>query len=290
MEATQDTVSSALGEILGIEQDRVRSEAEAQRRAEELERRERAEADRLRQEETERREREGELLQAEVVRREREQVERREQERRLAELRVRRETDAQAHLAEEELRLRHERELAAVEAGRRRVPAWVWVVSAVFAAAGVVVAVLWVQASAAADEALAAAGDRHERDRAAWQGERQGLVGEVRELRSSAATLTATVREDERRLAELEPQVAKAAADRLRVGELELAKGKLEQRVADLEALLALPCVGSHRPTDVRPPPPPPPPPQVVTQCVNTGTPLEECFSCPGDRRCRPVT
>ncbi|MBI5500731.1 MAG: hypothetical protein HY907_10855 [Deltaproteobacteria bacterium] len=288
----QDTVSSALGEILGIEQDRVRAETEARRRAEEAERRELEEAELRRVEEVARRAREEARLRVEGERAEREQAERREHERRLAELRVRRETEARAQLAEEELRLRHERELAAVAAARGRAPAWAWVVMAVLLVAGAAVGVLSWRAGVAADEVLAAAAARHEGDRASWQGERQRLVAEMRELRGNAAALAATVREDQRTIEGLEGKAAQAAADHVRVGALETENGGLARRVAELESQLVAATAAACRPAGERhpPPPPPPPPPRTEIQCVNAGTPLEECFPCPGERRCRPRT
>jgi hypothetical protein len=283
-ELPRDSVSTALGEILGIEQDRLRAEADERVRSEEQQRRRREEQGRLRAAEERLRADEEARRRADEERREREEVERLEHQRRLEELRQRQEAEGRVRLAEEELRLRHERELAVLEAARRRIPAWTWVVMATLLTAGggasIAAYVNYVQA----EEELAAASQRHERDRLAWESTRQELRRELRASEEARKELQQDVRDTERRVAELAPLVERSRLDGERIRQLAAENVRLQQRLEEIQQAQPPP----NRPPD-RPPHQPPtgisqPPPRL--RCVNVGTPLEECFTCPGDDRC----
>jgi len=278
-EATQNSVESALGEILDAEQDRLRSEAE-ERRLQEEGRRRRREDERLRRmEEEARTAAEDARRLREEEQREQEDRERRDHERRLAEIRVRQEAEGKARLAEEELRLKHERDLAALEAARRRVPTWFWLTIAglvVLAAAAGTVPYL---AYRDADAALAAEREARREDRTASEqrlqevrrlqvasdAERRQLLTDVRNGQQRVDALQARLDETEPRIAALEQEN--------------------ESLKVQIKQLLEQPGNRPGRPP-IRPPPAPTAPVLTHRECVNVGTPLEQCFDCPGDPQC----
>ena len=282
-EASRDSVSSALGEILGIERERVRTEADERVRTAEEERRRSEEQGRLRAAEERRRADEDARRRAAEERREREEAERLEQQRHLEELRLRHEAEGKVRLAEEELRLRHERELAVLEAARRRIPAWTWVVMATLLTAGSGASIAAYVNYVEAEEELAAASQQHERDRLAWESNRQELRRELRASEAAQQALQKDLRDTAARVAALEPLVERSHDDGERIAQLAAENGRLQQRIIELEK--AVPP--TTRPP-IRPPPvvslPPDPPPRL--RCVNVGTPMEVCYTCPGDPHC----
>jgi hypothetical protein len=87
----------------------------------------------------------------------------------------------------------------------------------------------------------------------------------------------------------MQPAVNELPRDRARIAELETENATLRRTIADLQnAAGADPSVS--RPNVRHPTHPsvstPPPPVATHRTCINEGTPLEECFLCPGDRRC----
>jgi hypothetical protein len=212
---------------------------------------------------------------------EREEVERREHERRLAEIRVRQETEGRARLAEEELRLKHERELAVLEASRRRTPTWVWVTITglvLLAAAGTVPYLAYRNA----DAALAAEQAARRDDRAASEQRLQGLRQSQAATDAERRQLQTDVRDANQRIVALQDRLDRAEPVLARVPALEDENRALKIRVEELNA-----TCGKRPP---RPPTPTPPtdtaPPAIHRECVNVGTPLEVCFDCPGDPQC----
>jgi hypothetical protein len=279
----QDSVQTALGEILGIEKDRLQTEADRRRQEDEEERR-RCEAEaRARLAEEERRNAEEDRRRQEEERRREQEEAERVHRHQLDELRVRQETEARARLAEEELRLLHERELTRIEAARRRVPAWVWAAIGALVAAGVVAAVVPYLEYREASDALAASQATLAREKTSWNEQLKARTAELRGAERERDAAVAQARDAQRTIDELRRLV-----DGLRVA-AERIPG-LEARIADLEHKLATaaasgrPGPNGHGP---RPPVTRPPSGSTTTQCVNQGTPLEECFTCPRDSRCR---
>jgi len=284
VEATQNSVETALGEILDAEQDRVRSEEEDRRLQEEARRR-RWEEERLRRmeeqacvvaEEARRR--------LEEERREQEQLERREHERHLAEIRVRQELEGKTRLAEEELRLKYERDIAVLEAARRRTPTWVWVTIAGLVLLAGAAGTLPYLAYQDADAALAAERAARREDRAASEQRLQGLRRSQAKSDAERQQLLTDVRDGQRRIDELQARLDRAEPGLLRIAALEAENDTLRADVAALRAVLegrpGRPALRPPRPTDTTQP-------ATHRECVNVGQPLEECFDCPGDSRCR---
>jgi hypothetical protein len=220
----------------------------------------------------------------EEERREQEQLERREHERHLAEIRVRQELEGKTRLAEEELRLKYERDIAVLEAARRRTPTWVWVTIAGLVLLAGAAGTLPYLAYQDADAALAAERAARREDRAASEQRLQGLRRSQAKSDAERQQLLTDVRDGQRRIDELQARLDRAEPGLLRIAALEAENDTLRADVAALRAVLegrpGRPALRPPRPTDTTQP-------ATHRECVNVGQPLEECFDCPGDSRCR---
>lgn len=283
LEAGTDTVSSALGEILGIESERLAAEAEARRRAEALERERQLEEQRRKQEaEAKRRAEEAARAEAAAREAEREEAERRRR-RELEELRVRRQVEAEASLAEERLRLEHERQMAEIVAPRR-LPRWVPLALAAIPVLVTAAALIPYRAWRNAEDRLARLQAEREREREAAEARLANERASLRASRERERELLRNSENDARRLRELTARVTAAEAT------VEVSEG-LRNEVQRLREESEMLRRRLHAPPDRGPRDPPidRPPPNVVPtvqRCINIGTPLEDCFRCPGDPRC----
>ncbi len=279
-----DAVKSALDEILGIETDRVKAEAESKRQREEEERRRREEEERRKREESERRRREEEERAAAEERARRDEESRKFHLRQLDEMRVKQEMEAKSRLAEEELRFKHEKELALIDAQRKKVPIWVWgVIAAVVIGGGAIGAVLYMgwqeeqetlRRQAAAEKAqlqeqLKQVQDRFDRLERARQSAAADLDALQRDLAASKNLSAAEQEALQAKIREAEAKAAQAAA------EAEAAAAAVDRAGG-----------GRRGPGGKRGPSGPGR--TKIRKCTNVGTPLEECFhvECPGDPRC----
>jgi colicin import membrane protein len=127
----ESSVNVALDELMGLEDERQRLEAEARRREEEEAEAARDEDERRRRLEAEARRRAEEEARLEAERLAREEEHRRDSEARERELRIRAEAQAEAMAREQATLMEKELELKRIEASREKAPAWFWPVAAV---------------------------------------------------------------------------------------------------------------------------------------------------------------
>jgi len=287
IEGTQNSVECALDEILGIESDRVRAEDEERRVRLELEARRLLDEERRRREETRAREEAAARRRAEAERSAVEEEAQQAHRRRLEEIRVRQEAEGRLRLAEEELRLRHERELAAFEVAKRRLPWWGWATIAGLVVLGAVAGVLPYLQWQDAEEALVAARAESERDRIAREDQLGAQRSALRDAQAERSALLAAIAESRQMIERARAELAQAAGDRARLAEIEAENRRLREDLAALEGTCR-----NGGPTVPRPRPPRnggpavAPPRPTVERCLYRDTPMEQCFSCPGDPRC----
>jgi colicin import membrane protein len=278
-----DSVRNALDEILGIESERVKQEDASRKKQEEETRRAKEESERRAREEAERIKREEEQRRVDEERRQRDEESNKLHLRQLAELRTKQEIDAKARLAEEEMRLRHEKDIAVLDAQKKKIPMWVWIViGVVILGGGATGTVLYLNYQKAEEEKVVAA-QKAEQDRLAREKQLQLEREKLRLLQEELEANRRAQAEADRKIQELMDQITSGAtgADQLAKLQEQLRKAQEEkQQLADNAAKIKGGRGGGSHTTSTGP---------AVTKtrkCINQGTPLEECFMCPGDPRC----
>jgi hypothetical protein len=277
-----DSVRNALDEILGIESERVKQEDASRRKNEDDTRRAKEDAERKAREDAERIRRETEQRRIDEEKRIHDEDSRKLHLRQLDELRTKQEIDAKSRLAEEEMRLRHEKDIAILDAQKKKIPMWVWIaIAAVVIGGGVTGTILYLNYQQAQEEKVAAA-QKAEQDRIAREKQLQVEREKLRLLQEELEANRRAQAEADRKIQELMDQITsgQAGADVMAKLQAELRKAQEEkQQLADNAAKIKTGGRGPRGPSTG---------PQVTKtrKCINQGTPLEECFMCPGDPRC----
>jgi len=284
-----DSVRSALDDILNIESDRVKAEDDARRKRDEETRAAKEKAERDAREAEERRVREEEERRVAEERRLRDEESRKLHLRQLEELRVKQESHAKTHLQEEEMRLKHEQNLAVLDAQKKKIPVWVWVVIGVVVAGGSVGGYILYQRSQEAEAQRVVDEARRAEERKREVARQQQLEKELRETKAILAANETAQAEQQRKLQEIEDAMERAKGNAAELERLRVAKEAADaeiKRLADEAAKLSQGTgggtkirTGGHTTKTTAP----------VTKtrkCIYQGSPLEECFMCPGDPRC----
>jgi hypothetical protein len=287
------SVKSALDEILGIEDDRRTREEAERRRREEEERRSREENERRTREEEERRKREEEQRRIDEERRLRDEESRKLHLRQLEEMRVKQETEARSRLMEEEIRLKHEKDLAVIDAQKKSVPIWVWIVIAVVVLGGGTAGTLvYLDRQEKQEEADRLAKEKTESDRKAQEekAEAARLLDEERRMfQQELAANRAAQAEADRKINELMEQIA---SGRVTDAQMAALRAELQQAQQDKASLVDAAAEAANtkktggRTSGGRTSGGTGTPVTRTRKCLHQGTPMEECFMCPGDPRC----